>query len=266
MTTGTSTAACKSWRIQLINESDAAIAGKKFTLDGKEGTLDSNGMSPIYSTACPAEGLDAFRAKGLKFSLKVLPSFDSLKAAYNTGEDIASFLATIGGEVEGTALAVGSSYNSCVTRVSQAFNYARTQELYYDRDLQGQGRAYGIPGGTVPSGELKRWKGADNKAYAVVVKQFVPYMNHYYPSPDTKRITAPDPASIDGHFGVIGFVFAYAGGGGHFTLWEKNRALYHDYFGRGTNYLWCNMEITYVRKTSSGAVDTHIFRHAPMKR
>lgn len=111
---------------------------------------------------------------------------------------------------------------------------------------------------------LKRWKGGDGLAYAVVVAEFRTYLDTYYPEPDTKKIPAPDASAVADKSGIIGFVFQYSGGTGHFSLWDGTQVLYGDYFGTGDlNHLWANMEITFVRQVNEGALHTLILRHAP---
>jgi hypothetical protein len=142
-----------------------------------------------------------------------LPVFPALRANYPTDLDGYKVKNEIGGEV--TQAWLGD--NTCVIRMSKAFNYA--------------GTAHEIP----KRADLLTVKGADKKNYAVRVAQFVAYLLDKYGAPDiTKTGTGIAASAFAGKVGLIVWhIDGWNDATGHFTLWDGNNGLYegtHDYF------------------------------------
>src|SRR5579884_572251 len=98
-----------------------------------------------------------------------LPAFSLLAANYPTDPDSPKVIQQLGGDL--TQSWVGP--NSCVMRMSRAFNYA--------------GKDHEIPRGR--SG-LLTVKGADSKNYAIRVIEFIDYLHSRYRNPDLVKTGA----------------------------------------------------------------------------
>lgn len=143
-----------------------------------------------------------------------LPSFATLKANYPTDPDSPKVIQQLGGEL--TESWIGP--NSCVMRMCKAFNYA--------------GKQYEIPGSS--KGFLTAL-GADKKHYAIRVMEFIDFLHKKYKIPDlVKTGAAMTSASFSGKTGIIAWhIDGWRDARGHFTLWEKDQALFeggHHYF------------------------------------
>jgi Type VI secretion system (T6SS), amidase effector protein 4 len=110
--------------------------------------------------------------------------------------------------------------NTCVLRVSRAFNYAGTQAK--------------IPGGKAG---LYTVMGADKLSYALRVAEFKQYMINTYGSPSKVSLLKDkkiDKTKFMGINGVICFeVSGWGDATGHFSLWDGNNCSYcgdHEYF------------------------------------
>ena len=130
-----------------------------------------------------------------------LPPFATLAPNYPTDHDADRVKGSIGGEVDADWIT-----NTCVVRVSKAFNYA--------------GKPYEIP--RKRSG-LLTIKGSDQKYYAIRVQEFI--------TRSGSKISV-DP--FRGHTGIIAWqVRGWSDATGHFTLWDGEKGLYegeHHYF------------------------------------
>ncbi len=143
-----------------------------------------------------------------------LPGFAALKAHYPTALDSPKVRRDVGGEA--TASWVGE--NTCVLRMSKAFNYA--------------GKDYAIPGN---HDGLLTVVGADKMNYAIRVLEFINYLHTTYRSPDIVRVGSQIAAEAFGNkTGIITWhINGWSNARGHFTLWDGTRALFqgpHDYF------------------------------------
>jgi hypothetical protein len=142
-----------------------------------------------------------------------LPSFASLKTRYPTDDDPAAVKNDIGGEVNAEWIT-----NTCVIRMSKAFNYAG-------------GAKYEIP----RTEHLLTVKGDDKKNYAIRVAEFIEFLNKTYGT--ATIIRSGKDISID-HFknktGIVAWhVSGWSDATGHFTLWNLTEGLYeggHHYF------------------------------------
>jgi hypothetical protein len=147
-------------------------------------------------------------------SKHALPSFLALQKNYPTNPDSPKVIQQLGGEL--TQSWVGP--NSCVMRMSKAFNYA--------------GKAHEIP----PSHKgLLSVKGKDGKNYAIRVIEFINYLHSHYRVPDiVKTGSAMKPESFDGKKGIIAWLIdGWSDARGHFTLWDGSQGLFegeHHYF------------------------------------
>ncbi len=119
----------------------------------------------------------------------------------------------IGGNVD-----AGYITNTCVVRVSYCFNYA------------GQAIPASHPG-------LVTVRGADNKRYALRVREFDQYLRSQFKNPE---IHGTDPQPFEGKRGVIMFdVTGWSDATGHFDLWDGSRCRGSNYFSKASDiYLW----------------------------
>ena len=151
---------------------------------------------------------------------KALPSFSSLQTNYPT-DDSATVIQNIGGEVTQPWVGV----NTCVMRMSKAFNYA--------------GPAFKIPGS---SQGFLTVKGADRLNYGIRVMEFIDFLQNTYKIPDIMKTGAAMTAdTFKDKKGIIAWLIdGWSDARGHFTLWDGSTGLFqggHDYFtdfGPGT--------------------------------
>jgi len=147
-----------------------------------------------------------------------LPPFDVLTPNYPTDVDPSAVKAAIGGAVDADWIT-----NTCVVRISRAFNYANA----------GCDIPVGIPG-------LLTVRGADGLNYALRVEEFIAYIGSQYGDADVvSQGEAISSAPFIGEHGVIAWhVSGWTDATGHFTLWDTDHGLYvgdHDYFGFPTS-------------------------------
>jgi hypothetical protein len=146
-------------------------------------------------------------------SNRALPAFSLLSANYPTDPDSSKVIQQLGGEL--TQSWVGP--NSCVMRMSKAFNYA--------------GQAHEIP--RSPRG-LLTVKGADGKNYAIRVIEFIDYLHKQYREPDlVKTGTGMKPESFTSKGIIAWLIDGWSDARGHFTLWDGSQGLFeggHHYF------------------------------------
>jgi hypothetical protein len=146
-------------------------------------------------------------------SNRALPAFALLSANYPTDPDSAKVIQQLGGEL--TQSWVGP--NSCVMRMSRAFNYA--------------GKDHEIP--RSPGG-LLTVRGADGKNYGIRVIEFIEYLHNQYRQPDLVK-TGPGmkPESFTGKGIIAWLIDGWSDARGHFTLWDGSQGLFeggHHYF------------------------------------
>jgi len=147
-------------------------------------------------------------------STRALPSFSAIRANYPTDPDSAKVIQQLGGEL--TQSWVGP--NSCVMRMSKAFNYA--------------GNSHEIPRSHKG---LLTVKGGDGKNYAIRVIEFINYLHRHYCPPDIVKMgSSITPASFTGRKGIIAWLIdGWTDARGHFTLWDGSTGLFeggHHYF------------------------------------
>ncbi len=143
-----------------------------------------------------------------------LPPFAALVANYPAdanGEDVKR---NIGGELTQSWLGA----NTCVMRMSRAFNYA--------------GKVHEIPR---HHRGLLTVRGSDDKNYAVRVAEFIVYLNGKYGAPDISKTGSDIAQSVfSAKTGLIAWhISGWSDATGHFTLWDGSAGLYvgtHDYF------------------------------------
>jgi len=146
-------------------------------------------------------------------SNRPLPSFALLAANYPTDPDSPKVIQQLGGELNQSW--VGP--NSCVMRMSKAFNYA--------------GKDHEIP--KSPKG-LLTVKGGDGKNYAIRVIEFIDYLHTHYRNPDmVKTGSAMKPESFTDKGIIAWLIDGWSDARGHFTLWDGSQGLFegeHHYF------------------------------------
>jgi len=145
---------------------------------------------------------------------KALPGFSALQANYPATEAGSDVIASIGGE----AAQPWVGNNTCVMRMSKAFNYA--------------GPAFKIPGS---SKGFLTVKGADGMNYGIRVIEFIDFLHNTYKVPDiVKKGADMTPAAFKDKTGIIAWLIdGWSDARGHFTLWDGATGLYqggHDYF------------------------------------
>jgi Type VI secretion system (T6SS), amidase effector protein 4 len=143
-----------------------------------------------------------------------LPRLQKLTAHYPTGGDPEAVKRDVGGAVDADWIT-----NTCVVRISRAFNYTGEAE---DEIPRRDG--------------LLTVLGADHKNYALRVEEFIHYLRDEFGSPDVVRSGANiAKAPFLGQTGIIAWhVSGWSDATGHFTLWDGNAGLYvggHDYWG-----------------------------------
>ena len=148
-----------------------------------------------------------------------LPSYEQLKRNYPTDHNPAVVMHMIGGGIAN----LSPDTNTCVMRMSRAFNYA--------------GKPFELPK-AVAHPRLRTIPGADRKNYAYKVQEFIAFLKHNYGPPSvSKRYAASEKESAKPFLGKTGIIaWQIQGWGdatGHFTLWDGKTGLYegnHDYF------------------------------------
>ena len=146
-------------------------------------------------------------------SNRALPAFSLLATNYPTDPDSSKVIQQLGGEL--TQSWVGS--NTCVMRMSKAFNYA--------------GKDHQIPNS---SARLLTLKGGDQKNYAIRVIEFINYLHTQYREPDlVKTGSAMKPESFSSKGVIAWLIDGWSDARGHFTLWDGTQGLFeggHHYF------------------------------------
>lgn len=142
---------------------------------------------------------------------KQLSNFDSMWNEYPLGE-AAAVKKRIGSNVDADWIT-----NTCVVRVSRAFNYS---------------------GHSIPNGRagLETVKGGEHFRYAFRVVEFRRYLKAVYGAPNITFEKGPIdeiPSNFLGKQGVIGFeVKGWSDATGHFDLWKGKKCINSDYFNR----------------------------------
>lgn len=152
-----------------------------------------------------------------------LRNFDQMWDAYpNPGGTADEAKHTVGGQA--TAEAID---NTCVLRISRAFNYS------------------GNPIPKSSTDEILTIRGGDGLHYALRVREFTRYMRRKYgPPPYEHTYPAPGggdvPASFKGRQGVVIFeVDGWTDATGHADLWNGARCRHNAYFNRASHVmLW----------------------------
>jgi hypothetical protein len=152
-----------------------------------------------------------------------LKRFDEMWDAYpNPGGTADEAKATIGGQA-----AAETIDNTCVLRVSRAFNYS------------------GNPIPKSSTDEIMTIRGADGLNYALRVREFARYLRRKYGPPDFEHsYPAPGggdiPSSFKGRQGVIIFeVEGWTDATGHVDLWNGSRCRHNAYFNKASHVmLW----------------------------
>jgi hypothetical protein len=146
-------------------------------------------------------------------STRKLPSYATLTPNYPTGDDPEAVKQDIGGAVDEDWIT-----NTCVVRISKAFNYVGDKK-------------YEIP----RTNGLLTVKGRDQKNYAIRVAEFIGFLRNQYGPPDIVR--EGDEISVDPFRDMTGIIAWHVSGWrdatGHFTLWDGAKGLYegdHHYF------------------------------------
>lgn len=178
-----------------------------------------------------------------------LPSFTDLRINYPvTSSELVK--ATIGGAVNAAYIT-----NTCVVRMSRAFNYLGINNKVFSLSLpswkyttkqdflaQEKVKVHAIPSRYPYTKKFETIAGADQKRYCFRVSEFFDYLNHKYKKPDIKVekgvrdtwIAHHDlrvfQNKIGGVSGIICFKTQFSDATGHFTLWDGYKCLYQDYF------------------------------------
>ncbi len=148
-----------------------------------------------------------------------LPSFEQLKRNYPTDHSAAAVMHAIGGGIAN----LSPDTNTCVMRMSRAFNYA--------------GKQLELPK-YVAHPRLRTISDADHKHYAYNVQGFIAFLKHRYGLPSlSKRYTAAEMELAEpflNRTGIIAWqIHGWDDATGHFALWDGTTGLYegsHDYF------------------------------------
>src|SRR5665213_4243368 len=147
-----------------------------------------------------------------------LPSYAALAPNYPVDPDPDAVKAAIGGSVNADWIT-----NTCVIRISKAFNYAGDNFL-------------------IPEGDdgLLTVRGADTLNYALRVEEFIAFLRSRYGEPQV--VSTGNSISIEPFSGERGIIAWHVSGWqdatGHFTLWNDDAGLYvgdHDYFAFPTS-------------------------------
>lgn len=150
----------------------------------------------------------------------ILPTYESLITNY-PGSNYSSFQVRelIKGEVESHSPTFS---NTCVIRMSRAFNYANAGKLF---DIP---KSY--PG-------MLTFTGGDTLYYAIRVAEFNTFLRQKYHAPTvslTRKNGEFDLTKINNLKGIIRFeVSGWSDATGHFTFWDGSSCVYcgdHNYF------------------------------------
>ncbi len=152
-----------------------------------------------------------------------LKSFDKMWDAYpNPGQPAEAAKHTVGGQAVNERID-----NTCVLRLSRAFNYS------------------GNPIPKSSTDEILTIRGGDGLNYALRVREFVRYLRRKYGPPSVEHSYPPPgggdvPASFKGRQGVIAFeVDGWTDATGHMDLWNGARCRHNAYFNRASRVmLW----------------------------
>ena len=143
-----------------------------------------------------------------------LPSFAQLSDNYPTTNDPAAVKSDIGGAADADYIS-----NTCVLRISKAFNYAGQKRWLIPENPDG----------------LLTVNGADKLNYAIRVQEFIDFLRDRYGSPDVVR--SGDNITVQPFQALTGIIAwrvnGWSDATGHFTLWDGNKGLYegtHHYF------------------------------------
>ncbi|MBI5313915.1 MAG: hypothetical protein HZB28_12545 [Methylocystis sp.] len=144
-----------------------------------------------------------------------LPAFEQLVPNYPVGHDAENVKKDIGGNVDADWIT-----NTCVIRISKAFNYAGHKK-------------WQIPNASDDG--LSTVSGKDRLQYAFRVQEFIDFLRDTYGSPQViKSGNAISREPFRGFTGIIAWrVNGWTDATGHFTLWDGQRGLYegdHTYF------------------------------------
>lgn len=151
-----------------------------------------------------------------------LRNFDQMWLAYpNPGDTAEAAKHTIGGAATSDMIK-----NTCVLRLSRAFNYSGNRVPRSSTD------------------EILTIRGGDGLHYALRVREFTRYMKRKYGRPDVEhKYSAPGgavPDSFRGRQGVIIFdVRGWTDATGHVDLWNGTKCRHNGYFHKATTVmLW----------------------------
>lgn len=147
--------------------------------------------------------------------------FDTMWQEFpNPGESASAAKKTVGGNVDAAWIA-----NTCVIRVSRAFNYSG-QMIPGDHD------------------GLLTVRGGDHLRYALRVKEFTKYLRAVYGRPAVSHTYSQPggevPPDFTGRQGVICFeVDGWDDATGHVDLWNGHECVHAGYFNRASKvFLW----------------------------
>lgn len=167
-----------------------------------------------------------------------LQGFEQMWDAYpNPGGTAEEAKATIGGQA--TAETID---NTCVLRVSRAFNYS------------------GHPIPKSATDEIATIRGADGLNYALRVREFTRYMRRKYGPPGYEHSYPPPgggdiPPSFKGRQGVVVFeVDGWTDATGHVDLWNGSRCRHNAYFNRATHVMLWEVGDTPATQQLGGSV------------
>ncbi|RLJ76647.1 T6SS effector amidase Tae4 family protein [Pedobacter alluvionis] len=188
-----------------------------------------------------------------------LPAFNDLRTNYpTTSSDLVK--ATIGGAVNAAYIT-----NTCVVRMSRAFNYLSVDNNIFTLNTpswkyttkqafqaQEKVKVHAIPKRYAFTKKFETIAGADQKRYCFRVSEFFDYLNHKYNKSNHSLILKSGKFfaqseirdftdKISNKTGIICFKTKFSDATGHFTLWDGYKCLYQDYFldpRTSEIYLW----------------------------
>lgn len=222
---------CPKWGVRLVDEDGNAMGGRDFDLKAPKvetGSLDGGGKTTLYEDGDPGSGA----AIDILFpDLKILPNFDSMWSAYPAGPQ-PGVLSLVGGNLEAQALSYqalnpGALFNTCVIRMSRAFNYADKSIRYVGtRHIQREAdpSISHDDGHAIPSGDIgfdfQRLAGADTLAYGTRVRELGPYLANFYPDSTKTPTSRRDLTPFNGWKGIMQMNIDWGDATGHFALWD----------------------------------------------